>query len=185
VLVELATVVASLGLCGGCEPAQITYTYSVATKGVVAGDVAEFSRFAQTVYDDPRGWSMNGKIRFRQVPTGGDYTLWLSNPVDMAGFSGGCSAAYSCRSGRNVVINDDRWSKGPVTPGWADDTDYRTMVINHETGHWLGLGHTFCPAGGGVAATVMQQQSISLQGCKANSWPLPQERATVAQARHL
>jgi bacterioferritin-associated ferredoxin len=33
VLVELATVVASLGLCGGCEPAQITYTQLAAAAG--------------------------------------------------------------------------------------------------------------------------------------------------------
>jgi hypothetical protein len=52
------------------------------------------------------------------------------------------------------------------------------MEINHETGHWLGLGHSNC-AGPGQAAPVMQQQSIDMQGCRINSWPLPWELDAV------
>ena len=50
--------------------------------------------------------------------------------------------------------------------------DYRHMVVNHETGHWLGLGHVNCAAPGS-AATIMQQQSMDLQGCTPNAWPQP------------
>lgn len=184
VLVELATVVATLGLCQGCTPVQATHTYSVATRGPVTGNVEEFAAYASAVYDDHRGWSQDGRVRFVRVPQGGDFTLWLATPDQMASFSGGCSAEYSCRAGRDVVINDDRWTKGPVTPGWNGVADYRTMVINHETGHWLGLGHQNC-AKPGDPALVMQQQSISLQGCVANPWPLPPERDTVARTEGL
>jgi len=52
------------------------------------------------------------------------------------------------------------------------------MVINHETGHWLGLGHSQCPASG-APAPIMQQQSIDLQGCVINSWPLAGELDAV------
>ena len=52
------------------------------------------------------------------------------------------------------------------------------MVINHETGHWLGLGHAYC-SGPGQLAPIMQQQSIDMQGCQINSWPLPWELDAV------
>ena len=48
------------------------------------------------------------------------------------------------------------------------------MVINHEVGHWLGHGHETCATKGGPAA-VMQQQSIDLEGCRFNPWPLESE----------
>ncbi len=74
---------------------------------------------------------------------------------------------------------------GPPGYRWPDTlTSYRTMELNHETGHWLGLGHRFCGAPGAVAS-VMQQQSVSLQGCRANALPLPAETAAVAAPRRL
>jgi hypothetical protein len=48
------------------------------------------------------------------------------------------------------------------------------MVINHEVGHFIGFGHASC-GGAGQPAPVMQQQSISLQGCKFNPWPTASE----------
>ena len=61
----------------------------------------------------------------------------------MATFGGACDALWSCRNGRNVVINEARWLAGSSAWTAAGGTlrDYRHMVVNHETGHWLGLGH--------------------------------------------
>ena len=74
---------------------------------------------------------------------------------------------------RRVVINDYRYAHG--SDAWPGQLEwYRSMVINHETGHWLGLGHAYC-AGPGQPAPIMQQQSIDMQGCEINSWPLPWE----------
>ncbi|HEX5017257.1 MAG TPA: DUF3152 domain-containing protein, partial [Actinomycetes bacterium] len=53
---------------------------------------------------------------------------------------------------------------------------YRAMVVNHETGHWFGLGHASC-GGSGKLAPVMMQQSKGLEGCRPNPWPLPGEIA--------
>ena len=48
------------------------------------------------------------------------------------------------------------------------------MVVNHETGHWLGHGHLGCPGPG--PAPVMMQQSKGRGACSFNPWPLPFER---------
>ena len=56
--------------------------------------------------------------------------------------------------------------------------DYRHLVVNHETGHWLGLGHASCPRRGSKAP-VMMQQSKGTGGCRLNPWPLPREAARV------
>jgi hypothetical protein len=93
-------------------------------------------------------------------------------------FSSTCSAAYSCRVGRNVIINEDRWRTGSRHfPG--DLETYREMVIDHETGHWLGQGHAFCSRPGALAP-VMQQQSKGMHGCRPNPWPLPWEIRAVS-----
>jgi hypothetical protein len=51
------------------------------------------------------------------------------------------------------------------------------MVVNHETGHWLGLGHAGCP-GRGRLAPVMMQQSKGLGGCRFNPFPTSRELAS-------
>lgn len=153
-----------------------TVRYSVRTRGDVAGvDVADFRRLAQETYDDPRGWRAKG-VRFQQVRRGGAFTLWLSQARLVPSYSSACSAQWSCRVGRNVVINVDRW-RG-ASPAWnrAGESlrDYRHMVVNHETGHWLGHGHAGCPRRG-APAPVMMQQSKGTHGCRFNPWPTPRE----------
>lgn len=156
-----------------------TVTYRVETRGRVDADVAEFARQAQETYDDARGWR-GGGTAFRRVAAGSsaDFSLVLATPAEVARFSPVCSATWSCRVGRYVVINEDRWLG--ATRVWREQRgslrDYRHMVVDHETGHWLGLGHAGCP-GPGRAAPVMMQQSKGLDGCRGNPWPTPSELA--------
>jgi hypothetical protein len=159
------------------EATSRTFTYEVRTRGTVVADVAVFRRIAAETLNDRRGWSLGGSIRYREVASGGSFTLWLAAPSELPGFSPVCSAQYSCRVGRNVIINDARWRTG--TSAWPDVAEYQHYVINHELGHWLGRGHASCPAAGGPAP-VMQQQSIGLQGCRTNTWPLASEKQAVA-----
>lgn len=149
-----------------------TVRYSVRVRGDIGRKtVRAFRTLAQETYDDPRGWSGKG-IRFQQVERGGAFTLWLSRARLVPTFSSTCSAQWSCRVGRNVVINLDRW-RG-ASPAWRraglELRDYQHMVVNHETGHWLGHGHASCPRRG-APAPVMMQQSKGTGGCRLNPWP--------------
>ena len=132
-----------------------TITYDVRSRGDVAADAGAFERIAAATLTDQRGWSMGGSIRFAQVAGGGEFTLWLASPSQMPSFSAKCSPSFSCRAGRNVVINEERWRTGTAT--WPAVAEYRQHVINHEVGHWLGWGTPTAPrrrTGAGDATAV-------------------------------
>jgi hypothetical protein len=161
-------------------PAPRTITYEV--RGFDnASDLEQFAAAVAETYADPRGWSLGGAVQLVRVPAGGSFTIWLAAARRVPRFGGPCDPVYSCKQDRHVVINEDRWLG--ATPAWAwaraSLRDYRHMVVNHETGHWLGFNHAECPAPGREAA-VMQQQSISMQGCVPNSWPSADERRWAA-----
>ena len=147
------------------------YRFSVQGRGNVS-DLEAFAAAAAETYADPRGWNQGGTARFERAASGGAFTLWLAADNQMDSFGGACDVMWSCRNGRNVVINEDRWLG--ASPAWTEAggslRDYRHMVVNHETGHWLGHEHTTCAAPGS-AAPLMQQQSMGLQGCTPNPWP--------------
>lgn len=159
--------------------ARRTVTYHVETRGRITASLALFRRLAQETYDDPRGWRGAG-VRFRQVRRGGSFTLVLAEASRVPDFSPVCSAEWSCRVGRFVIINQTRWQR--ASPAWnaarGSLRDYRHMVVDHETGHWLGFGHAGCP-GRGRPAPVMMQQSKGLDGCRFNPFPTLAELGRV------
>lgn len=160
--------------------ASITYTYEVRGLGNTT-NLDDFASLAAETLADQRGWTLGGSIAFQRVGSGGNFTLWLSAPQNVPSFGPPCDSTYSCSVGRNVIVNETRWWN--ATSSWYGDggtlRDYRHMVANHEVGHWLGFGHSTCP-GPGQKAPVMQQQSISMQGCRHNPWPLESERQTLS-----
>lgn len=150
------------------------HTYSVRSRGEVDTDVDTFIEHAGRTLADERGWPA-ANHRFVRVDTDAptDFVLWLAAPEKVPTFSGSCSQSYSCRVGSNVIINHDNWKTGTnAFPGELDV--YRDMVINHEVGHYLGLGHQYCSAPG-EKAPVMMQQSKGVGECEPNPWPLEQE----------
>lgn len=158
---------------------NVTIYYSVLQNGAINSDFNEFVSQAHATLNDSRGWSRLG-ARFVRVESGGSFRLILSQASLVPSYSSGCSSDWSCNVGNNVIINDDRWAG--ASAAWNANggslRDYRHMVVNHETGHWLGHGHEFC-SGAGNKAPVMQQQSIDLQGCTFNPWPLESELWTT------
>lgn len=166
-----------------CLAAQREFTYSIASRGVLDTDVAAFARKVAAVYADPRGWSLSGSVSYRAVARGGGFIVWLAAPDAMRSFGADCSPQWDCRSGRDVIINEARWKKGSSHWLGALD-DYRTMIINHETGHWLGLDHASCPAIGALAP-IMMQQSKGVGACLPNPWPTQAERETVQRLLNI
>ena len=113
------------------------------------------------------------------MASGGDFTLVLSEASQVPSFYPSiCSSDWSCQVGHYVIINQNRWlyASGSWNQAGGSLRDYRNMVIDHETGHWLGHGDDNNDCGGaGQPAPVMQQQSIDLLGCSFNPWPLDSE----------
>jgi hypothetical protein len=176
-------VVASLGL-SACT-ALPTYRYAVRGAGPIHTNLDDFAYSVGTVFADSRGWAHDGR-RFQRVPLGSsvDFTLVLATPDRLPPFSADCSVSYSCTVGDNVIINEARWDRATFAYPWPlTRADYRRMVVNHEVGHWLGFNHAFCSRAGATAA-VMQQQSISLQGCRANPFPTAAELARLPSLQH-
>ena len=153
------------------------YTYCIAGKGNV-GDLDGFANTVYRVLNDPRGWPRAGATFVKGDGDACNFTVVLSEAKYMQTFDSGCSAEYSCRVGDNVIINLDRWNNGigDWLKAGGDLARYRTMVINHEVGHALGHidNETTC-AGAGKPAPLMQEQSMHLDGCAVNEWPLDVE----------
>lgn len=183
---EILTAVALLGLVvTGCQPPVRTYTHRIETRGAIGADVGQFAHHVARTLNDPRRWSLNGAIGFRQVAGPADFVVVLAAASTLPSFGPGCSPDWSCRAGRYVVINQTRWQF--TTPAWSYGVDaYQHYVVNHEVGHWLGMDHSAC-SGPGRRAPVMAQQSKGAAGglgaCRFNVWPLPEELAWVG-ARH-
>lgn len=156
-----------------------TYHYCVQTRGMAAAAEANTLKAKLvSTYADLRGWSLDGQVQFAYADSGCDFTVWLASSDQMGSFGAICDNYWNCEVNNNVVVNLDRWQQ--ATPSWTQTkgtnniSEYRDMLINHETGHMLGFGHTGCP-GAGQPAPVMMQESINLQGCVFNAWPVQSE----------
>lgn len=167
-----------------------TYSYAVCFRGTITANKRRFADHVAMTYGHAKGWARAGK-RFVRVKTdcslnstASDLRVWLAAAETIPRFPGCYDRNYSCRSGNNVVINQKRWQKGATARGWDIGlTNYRSHVLNHETGHYYYLRHRSCP-GAGRLAPVMQQQSVRLNGCRPNPWPTaPEVRAAAAASR--
>jgi hypothetical protein len=149
-------------------PATFVLPYEVVIRSDDPGLVGAAEQIT-AVLEDPRGWQQAG-IDFQRradapyaiLLAEGDDAQALCQPYDVG-------ERFSCQNGPLVVLNAIRWREG--VEHWPGDLDsYRTMLVNHEVGHLLGMHHIRCRTPG-ATAPVMEQQSGSLGGCQANSWP--------------
>jgi hypothetical protein len=123
---------------------------------------------------DPRGWTADGHSAFQRVSDGPtDFRVRLATPatVDKICAAGGLDTGgkVNCSVNHDVMVNLRRWVL--ATEFYPKDVvGYRSLIINHEVGHFLGHGHVTCP-GKGQPAPAMMQQIKGLLGCVPNVWP--------------
>jgi hypothetical protein len=126
-----------------------------------------------SILNDPRGWNNITEKEFLLVSEeDADFTFIFSSPdkTDELCAPLETNGIYSCRNEEEIIINYFRWENGAIDFG-NDMKTYRLYLINHETGHILGWGHTGCPQNGALAP-VMMQQSKTTDGCTPYGWPL-------------
>lgn len=162
-------------------------TYCTAVKGVPESELPDLVGKLAAAYADTRGWNDGGRIAFEHVDSGCNYTVWLAAPSLMTSFGSICDNYYNCQVGNGVVVNNDRWlyATDPWNKTGQSLEVYRTLIIDHESGHRLGFrDNPTCP-GAGQPAPVMMQQSIDLKGCVFNVWPLQSEFDYLRDVLHV
>jgi len=156
--------------------------FRIAIETGISQDLTEFAAKIDATLGDPRSWIAGRQYRLQRVASGSAYefTIYLATQETAREMciAGGVDIRVggvpytSCRTSGRVIINLTRWMLS--VPGYVDNKipldEYRTYVINHETGHQLGHNHELCP-GAGKPAPVMQTQTLDLKGCTANAWP--------------
>ncbi len=179
---ELAGMGVTAGVMAGCgfgsRPVR-RFTFSVTTRGRVWANIEEFANHALGTLNAFSGWSLGGSAAFQRLGSGGDFTLWLCEARLVPSFSSICSSMWSCRVGRDVIINQDRWLGGTATWPYGLN-EYRHYVVNHERGHWLGLGHWASPGPGRYCPVMFQQSKGIVDGSIYNTWPLRAEKQFVS-----
>ncbi|MBR3176377.1 DUF3152 domain-containing protein [Candidatus Saccharibacteria bacterium] len=157
--------------------ANYTISYDITTRGTVKGDIEEFRRIVADIYADERGWIRAG-VKMVEVESGAQAHVILASGEEVKNASPTiCSDKLSCQVGQLILINDDRWMNASDSYNALGVSllDYRRMVVNHETGHYLGHPHIpVCEIPNGLGP-IMLQQSTGLRGCRPNPWPLPSE----------
>ena len=160
--------------------------FRVAVETNIDEDPDEVARFVEATLGDRRGWTAGGGVRFQRVPgdAAHELTVHLVTSGTAARMCGRVGmdiigvglpeGGVSCHFNGQVVLNLSRWrmSVPEYVAAGVPLEQYRQMLVNHEVGHGIGYGHDYCP-GPGELAPVMQQQSISLDGCRPNPWPFP------------
>lgn len=165
-----------LAVVPGSEPAPLTdrtvRTVRVEVENGLEVDGPLFARMVMDTLNDPRSWGAEGELTFARTDGDADLRVVLASPqkVDELCAPLETRGIYSCGAYGQAVLNHMRWVQG--TEEFADLTQYRQYLVNHEVGHLLGRPHVGCDAPG-TPAPVMQQQSIQVAPCLPNGWPFP------------
>jgi hypothetical protein len=153
-------------------PERRVRTVRVEVEAGLEVDGALFARMVMDTLNDPRSWGAEGEISFARTDGDAELRVVLASPAKVDAMCAPLTTRgiYSCGAYGHAALNYMRWVEGMEE--FADMTQYRQYLVNHEVGHLLGRRHEQCPADGAVAP-VMQQQTIRVSPCVANAWPYP------------
>lgn len=143
----------------------------LATTGTGHEAIAELLR---DVVADPRWWG-RGAIGFEVTGDDPHATLVMATGGDIADAAPACRDDAHCRVGDTVMVNADLWASPP--PGWTPES-YRTWVLSHLVGRWLGVTPDGCLDG--EAAPATGGQTADPAPCVRNAWPTETEQDAVA-----
>src|SRR5690625_1052286 len=138
-------------------------------------DAQQFATFVMDTLNDPRSWGHDGAVSFARTDADPDFRVVLASPDEVDAMCAPLRTVglYSCGRNGHAALNAMRYAQ--ATDEFLENgsiTAYRQYLVNHEVGHLLGHQHQSCP-GTGEVAPVMQQQTITLDGCTPNAWPQP------------
>jgi hypothetical protein len=145
-----------------------------------------FQRQVMDILTDARAWPRAG-IRF-VASSQKTADLWIrlgtNDTLKAEGFDMmSCAWIPSTGQAKTVgrsIINRERWLYGSDRSGLTVQ-DYRRYVINHETGHLLGLRDNMSCGAGVTVAPVMVQHTLGTRGYRANNRPRADEIDAVVR----
>lgn len=123
-------------------------------------------------------WRLDGRVMFAVATADCDVRLSLVPVSRLGAVAQGCVAKLSCVVPGELAVNAASWADPPVV--WkAGLAAYRTEVVNHVLGQWLGFDHGSCVSGG-VLSSESERPAVVLGGCAPNWYVVP---AAVLETR--
>jgi hypothetical protein len=145
-----------------------TFRYCVAAPS--GAEANQLRAVAGSALADPAGWGLGGRVRFEQAESGCNFTFSLVDAKAMALLDQRCVKQSTCKVGNQLELNLSNWQQPPSD--WKQGAlAYRTELIGHEAGHWLGFDHSSC-LGKSSATSVLQAPTLVLDGCSPNWYAL-------------
>jgi hypothetical protein len=148
----------------------ITYSYCVDAPDMAAGDLADQ---AASTLGNAAGWSLGGRVRFTRATADCNFVLSVASVQAMRALDPACAVQTACRIHNDLAIASTSWSKTPL--GWVGNlSSYRTELVNHVVGQWLGFDHPACNAVA-TKTPVLTEPSVTIAGCSAQWYAVPPE----------
>ena len=162
------------------------YHYEVQVQNGIGVTPDEFAAAVESTLGNKLGWTDSGTRRFQRVSGGTcDFVVELAtastSQQECTVYGLHTGGHVSCRGGKEVIINLDRWNTGDPAPEWDGHLDvYRNLVVDHEVGHFLGYHHMACNAPGAPLPVMATPYNTGLQGCVINGLPFDADNKFIS-----